>query len=258
MMNSNMVSTNDEKLIKNLSNYFLKGFALANQNLDIYFIGVGLTFIGFIANLFASSPIGFLSRITWFILLFLNLGFSLSIPLLLSLKQQSGHLNFQTARTIIFQNTKRIFLPGIYLMILFAILYVVFLGWLLSSFTQPHETISSVSSISQQFLKNWSPYFMLWCVFFAFFTFSPIYFSLENNGVLDSIKKSVLLSFKHLPYILMLSIVFFINYSIISLISNLIQNPFGQILVLFISQFATLLVSATTLIYYQNNHSNTV
>lgn len=239
-----------------LINYFIKGFSLANHSLEIYLIGIGLSLVGVFGNLLSGSIIGKILQFVSFISLFFTFGYQMSVPLLLTFKQQAKPLEFNNVWNIVLINTKRMILP----IILFSILFMVFFFALLILFvatshpTNSQDTAASIKNFIEQ-LRNWNPLFIIFGSIFSFFEFTPIYFSIENKGLFASIKGSVSFSFKHLNFIVLLVLINAINYTIITLIRIPI-NPLGQLVFTVITQYIALIISASTLLFYQSHYNS--
>lgn len=240
-----------------LLNYFSKGFSLANRSLEIYLIGLGLSLIGVFANLLSGSIIGKILQFVSFISLFFTFGYQMSVPLLLTFKQQAKPLEFNNAWNIILRSTKRMILPVILFGILFMVLFFSLLIWVvvMSHSSNSQEIVASVQNLVIQ-LRNWNPLFIIFGSIFSFFVFTPIYFSIENKGFFASMKKSISFSFKHSNFIVLLILINAINYTIITLIRIPIENPLGQLVLTAITQYIALIISASTLLLYQSHRDS--
>lgn len=238
-------------------NYLSKGFSLANHSLDIYLISATLVLISSTNFPNLPSPFGTILSILTFTFLFIWIGYELSIPSFLQQKQKESKLNLKSVYETTIKNTKRIFIPGILLIILlmgslFAYVIIALLqgsnpDQITASIQQPSEFIIS------GFTGGWSPviiaFSLISSVIFSFFTFTSIFFSIENKGIFRSIVQSVVLSSRHLHYI---SIIILVNL-ITSLIFKLfpIEQTWGRMLTSALTQYVNLVITASSLLYYR-------
>ncbi len=214
-------------MYKNLfTDYFIRGFYLANRSFEIYLIGIGLSLVGVFANLLLGSLLGKILQLVSFIIIFFTFGYKMSVPLLLTLKQQSKHLDFKNVWNIVLKNTKRMTLPVILFGILFMVLFFALLIFFVATShpSNSQDIVASIKNFVEQ-LRNWNPVFIIFAVIFAFFAFTPIYFSVENRGLFASIKRSISFGFKHLNFIVLLILIQAINYTMITLIRIPVENP---------------------------------
>src|SRR3989344_2263494 len=197
---------------KAIFNYFLNGFFLANRSLDIFLISIG---------------------------------FTLSLPVFLIQKQQNKALDYGQVVKATLKNTKRLILPGILLFILFTI--VLMASFVLAAISL-HPSKDQVTSFFQSIGKGWHPIFLIPIVLIAFLEFTSFFFSLEGNGLLSSVKKSIVVAFNNLKYI---SIIILI--SLISTITSFIpiETFLGPLVKMILSGYIALVLTASSLLYYQ-------
>lgn len=231
-------------------NYFRKGFNLVNKSWRILLFGLILTSLKNIPVILSDSFVKGTLEAMGFLLIFVEFGFFYSLPVFLLARQEGKLVSFGDIFSTSLQNTKRLILPLILIFIVFIILGV--LGLFL--------VIQFVYGGNFDFMQNTAQGFNLWNLFyfvfffglFSFITFSPIYFSLEKNGLFRSFKKSINLSIKNLDFI----IIIFMISSAIFLISTQFLGDYQSIWQLFLGntiyQFEGLLFSATALILYQS------
>jgi len=233
---------------------FSRGFFLTNHSLEIYLIGIGLSLFGILANMLHGSLLGKVLQLVSFITLFFSFGYQMSVPLLLTFKQQGKPLDFNNVWSIVKRNTKRMILPTILFGILFMVLFVgILIGFVAMSHPSGgQEEVTTIKNFTEQ-LRNWNPLFIIFGSVFSFFSFTPIYFSIENKGFFASMRRSVSFSFKHLNFILLLIVILAINYTVVTLIRIPIQNPLGLLALTVISQYTALIISASTLLFYQSH-----
>lgn len=239
-----------------VTNYFLKGFHLANRNLDIYLISIGIQFSLLLINVFRESPLRIVLSLIILITAILSLSYQISIPKFLALKQQGEKLAFHQIWSVVWKNANRLaaaLFVGFVLVVLLTISLII--GIAISS--PPGETGSAIKNFSTT-LSNWNPFSLIIFTLSSIFMFTPIYFSVENQGVLTSMKKSVSLSFKHLNFILLLGIIVALDYTVIMLIKDPFQHLLGilgQALTMSINIYLAFIISASTLLFYQSHRS---
>ncbi len=242
---------------KAILGYFSKGFSLANRSLDILLISLFFLLFGQLTSLFQDSLVGNVVDLINFILTFFSFGFFMSIPAFLLWKQQNKSLNRQTLWPILIRNTKRMIIPTILfliLMMIFGFSYLLVIAVttvnLTNNLTNSQQVESVIQTSINQF-KSWNPLFIIFETITSFFVFTPIYFSVENNGFFTSAKKSLVLSFKNLQYVVIIMLISAATYSI----SKLLLTPFdnwGYLIGESFSQYVGLVVTASTLYYYQS------
>lgn len=242
---------------KSITSYFSKGFLLANKSLDLYLIGVGLSIFGILAGLFNGSPIATLLQIIASVLGFFSFGFGMSLPLLLTNKQQRKHSDLRSVWSIITKNTKRMILPVIVMSVLVIVLFFAVLLWFLSmsNTTSGQEINATLISFSQQ-LPYLTPLFIVLGIPFAFFAFTSIYFSVENEGFFTSIKKSIAFGFKHLHFVGVLILLGAVHSILIALVKIPIDNHLGQFVLMTITQYTSLVITASTLLFFQSRRGS--
>ncbi|MDP2632926.1 MAG: hypothetical protein Q8P25_04380 [Candidatus Curtissbacteria bacterium] len=145
-----------------------------------------------------------------------------------------------------------VILFGILLMVLF---FGAFGVVAMSHPSGSQAVVTSIKTFIEQ-LKNWNPLFIIFGAIFAPLAFTPIYFSVEDKGLFASIKRSVGFSFTHLNFIVLLILIGAINYTLITLIRVPIENPLGIFILTSIAQYIGLIISASTLLFYQSHHNS--
>lgn len=229
---------------KSIINYFLNGFSLTNQSLELFLISLSLFLPSLLRN-FIPNLEKVLSPLS-FILLFINIGFMLSLPVFLEQKQQKKASDYRNIVKITFKNTKRIILPGVLLFFIFVILLILSFI-LLAVFLHPSR--DEVTTFFQNIGKGWQPIFLVPIVLMYFFEFTSFFFSLEHNGLLDSMKKSIVTAFSNLGYISIIIIIGVTSYSTTSFIP--IQTFWGQVIRIVLGGYIALWLTASSLFYYQ-------
>lgn len=232
--------------------YFTKGLSLVNKSWGILLFGLILTsFVSSLPYLSGDSFIKGTLQAIGFLLIFIEFGFSYSLPVFLLARQEGKSVNFGDILSTSLQNTKRLILPLILIFILFIILFIVVNFILVVQFIYGGN-FNFMQNATQGF-NPWNLFFAFLIGLFSFFTFSPIYFSLEKDGLFRSIKRSINLSIKNLDFI----IIIFVISVVIFLISTQPLKDYQSFWQLFLKgiiyQFEGLLFSAAALIFYQNH-----
>ncbi len=232
---------------KSMINYFLNGFSLINRSLDIFLISLLLSLPTLLSIYTQNSFFVKVLQLLGFILFFISTGFMVSLPVFLIQKQQKRALDHRQIVGVTLKNTKRIILPGILLFIFFTILLglsivlvVIFL----------HPSKDQVTIFFQNFGKGWQPIFLIPITLIAFLEFTSFFFSLEHNGLLSSIKKSIVAAFNNLHYTSIVILISIISYSLTGFIP--IDTFWGQLARMVLGGYIALVVTASSLFYYQN------
>lgn len=240
-------------MFKQVVDSFQKGFSLANKSWGLFLLALSLPLLGNISSLLGNSFIGITLQVVGFLLIFIYFGFSFSLPIFLVHRQQGKSLSFGNIVFTSLKNTKRL--------ILFTILTLLFIaiGGILGLFL----IVIFLYGGNFYFMQNLPPGLYFWDFMLAliiglcsFFTFAPIYFSLEKNGVLSSIKKSVSFSFKHLNFIIVIFIIYVSTHLVGVLFFNNYQNLYQLFIRNTIYVYESFLISAASLIFYQNLTKN--
>lgn len=240
-------------MFKQVIDSFQKGFSLTNKSWGLFLLALSLPLLSNIFPLLGNSFIGITLQVVGFLSIFIDFGFSVSLPIFLVYKQQGKSLSFGKIVSTTLLNTKRLMLFTI------LILLFMFIGGLLSLFLIAIFLYGG----NFDFMQNLPPGLYFWDFMLAliiglcsFFTFAPIYFSLEKNGVLSSIKKSVSFSFKNLNFIMVLFVISVSTYLVLALFLNNHQNLYQLFIRNTIYAYELLLISAASLIFYQNLTKN--
>ncbi len=189
--------------LKSIIQYFLNGFSLTNRSLDIFLISLSLSIPSLLRYFIPNTLLGKILSPVSFVLLFISIGFMLSLPVFLEQKQQKKVSDYRNIVKITFENTKRIILPSVLLFITFIVL-LMFSFILVAIFLHPNK--DQVSIFFQNIGKGWQPIFLIPITLMYFFEFTSFFFSLEHNGLLSSIRKSIVVAFNNLDYISMPSL----------------------------------------------------
>lgn len=230
---------------RSIVQYFLKGFSLTNQSLDIFFISV-LLFLPFLfSNFMPHTILGKILSALSIVLIFITLGFNLSLPVFLVQRQQKKALDYREIIKVVLKNTKRIILPSISLFILLTILLILSLI-LTAIFIHPSR--EEATSFFQNIGEGWQPIFLT-IVLISFLEFTSFFFSLEHNGLLNSIKKSVLVAFNNLYYVSIVTLFSVISYFITGFIP--IEPFWGQLARTLLGGYIGFALTASSLFYYQ-------
>lgn len=180
--------------------------------------------------------IGVLLLITYSLLL-IYYGFQFSLPKLLRLQQQQDLTGISLMEEIA-SASRRLILPLIVVLIVILVLAFLF-GFILY--------ISRLGgSLNSQFGGAMS---ILVSLAEALFIFAPIYFSLENKGILKSIQLSLLIFWKHPDFFLPLIIFELLKSYIQAIVSS--SSLFGYGATLLIVNYLQLWWISSALLFYQ-------
>lgn len=235
--------------IKNLSSILNEGFILANKSIDLVFISISFTLltslINYIRNFDKTSGLLFIP------LLIVSAAFSLSVPLFLKSKQDSKKLIPFEMLLIVWESTKRIFLPGL---LVFAIAAV----FLLSAIVFMYSKTDLSPEGQMQYLMLWKLLSSFISVLIVLFEFTAIYFSLENNGLIKSMFRSVLTILQNKGWALFLIIA---NLTLLALGYLVPDHWIISYLFLFVNTYLSFILTSATFVYYQkviqNKRTNT-
>ena len=242
---------------ENILIFFVRGFSLLNQNINLYitYIIIGLIpiFIRLIPNL--PSLVSVVMQVILFIIEFLLLSFSLSIPYFLSLRQNSNIINSSILWRTILHNAKRLIGPIIVFTLIFLPLFII--GMIIIIGLSYNKSPLDYTRFLENIQQGWNPTTtIIVCVFyiiFSCFTFASIFFSIENIGMIKSLFKSIVFSFRHpkiLFIIIIISVSTYLNTGYINLIP--VDKTIIAILTFLPMSYVNLGVLASALLYYQN------
>lgn len=238
-------------LQKLITNYFLKGFALSKRSLDLLIISLLLSLAGLLSNYTQSSfiivPLSLISS-------FISVGFMLSLPIFLVQKQEVKSLNYRNMVKVTLKNTKRIILPGILLFILLGISLM--LSFAVAAIFLHINTESEINAFTQNVGKVWHPISLLTILMISFFEFTSFFFSLEGNGLLSSLRKSIIAGFNNLRYVSIVILISIISSTITSFIP--IETFWGRLLTMVLGGYVVFVVNASSLYYYQTRIKKSV
>src|SRR3989344_1311362 len=237
---------------KPLLKYFFEGFALANRNLEIYFLGLIIVILPpLLSAILPNLPIlNALSPVFYLI----SFGFSLSIPKFLIQKHHNYSLSLKNIFSTTMQSTKRIILPSILLFIIATILLMVIFALVVIFLRPTPEQIAQFFRDFNYSNIRWHPFFLILVPVISFFVFTPILFSLEHKGLITSLLNSISTSFSHLPYLSIVIAIDFISYAGTSFFP--IYEVWGSSAEYIISSYIGLVVISSTLLYYQKKIRN--
>lgn len=234
--------------MKKTFDYFSKGFSLANKSFDLLLIAVSFVLVGQFNLLVHNQVINNFLNFINFILMFFNFGFVLSIPLFLLWKQQNKPLNYTAIWATTLKNTKRSIIPIIFIIFLFLVILVITALILLA--TGP-PTPEQIKALIDSLLHKWNPIFFILGIILSFFAFTSIYFSIEESGLLTSIKKSITFSFKNLTFIGILIVIYTLIYSLSTFMSDS-SNNWIYVIKFIINEYLGLIITASVLYFYQS------
>ncbi len=239
-------------------NYFQQALILVNKNLDIYLIGISLILINFLNQLSLPSSVQGVLSLLNLVLFFINLGFFLSIPVFLLWKRENK-FTYRVLFDTVLKNTRRIIVPGILFLVISTIIGIILLITYAVTTVEPGTQVQPLDiEKATNFLSSWSPVIIIISVLFSIisslFIFTPIYFSVEGNGFFKSIIKSLSFSSKHLDFIFAIILVGLGTSFILRLLP--IQELWGLLLSLVVSQYIGLIMIAAALLFYKNQNQS--
>jgi hypothetical protein len=173
-------------------------------------------------------------------------GFYASLTFFIDRKEKNKSLNLKEIISVSLKNSKRLIVPivlsvGIILLLLFGLMYT-------QGVQKSQEMLNSI-----HYKENLELAILV--ILFAPFCFASSYFSIENMGVLKSLRKSFAFSLGH-PKILSLILVFVaINYIFRVLFFSLHFNTIGNFMFSVITEYFGLLLSSYILLAYRNKLS---
>lgn len=237
---------------KTLTSYFSAGFTLANRSLDLFALLALLAVVNLLPYLTEANILVFfaLSIITFSI----YFGFAMSLPVFLTDKQKNKTLTFTTLIATTIKNVKRAILPLIVIFMLSLILFVLLAIFVFSIILSAGGNVTTVSTFlhnnNTQGLRFIS---VLLLSLFSVFTFSSIYFSLENNGVFSSLKQSVVFSFHHFRFVLIVMVIELLTEGVWEIVNIPFDLSVVGVARTIVREYVTLFIIASSLLYYQTH-----
>ena len=237
--------------------YFLQAFIIVNKSLDLYLIGISLILFSLLSQL--NLPVGIQSILSFIniALMFILISFTLSIPVFLLWKKENK-FTYLTLKNTVIKNTKRIIIPGIIFFVLFTtaamVLLIIYAVTTVGSGDQVQPTnVERDIASAVNFLTGWSPIMIIILVLFSIITslfiFTPIYFSIEGKGLINSAIDSVSFSFKNLGFIFLVILISLLNGFILRLLPP--QELWAQFLTLILSEYVAFIMIASAFLFYQ-------
>ena len=138
------------------------------------------------------------------------------------------------------------------MLIMIGLIVIAVLSLLLVAVFIYDGNINFIENMPQGF-STWNFVWAFLMGLFSFLTFSPIYFALEGDNLYLSIKKSIRFSLKNLDFIMILFLISASTFLVLSLFLDNYQNLWQLIIRSLIYQFETFLLTAASLIFYQNH-----
>jgi len=256
-VNKKLTTANDYKVKdKKIYKYFLKGFNLVNRNIEIYIFSAALSCIIYIFphQRGLINLILFLPRI---FLLFLSVGYSLSIPIFLVKKQNKINVDLNFIWNQSLSTAIRIILPFIVYGFIFLILLFFYIGIVLQLSGVDVTKSSGIIEGMKLIIQRPYIYFLPISWIGVLFVFFPMFFTLEMNGFHSSVKKSIIMSFQNLKFAFILWLVGYlvlILLSVIFPINNIpVNSSFNIYRILFnlCINYTQTVITASILLYYQ-------
>lgn len=238
-----------------MTDYLILGFRLLNKNIEVFFISAMFWLIGSLDTLFPQfSSIG---GLLFIITVLPTLTYEFSVPQLLVHKQQGKKISLVYLLSVMWTNFKRFLIPGIvfFTLMLISIILLIFIS---ASLFEKQDFEYVFAAWGNYSLDPLSITHIVLNIFFsstgAFLIFSSIFFSVKRLRLFSSIKKSIIFSYKHILYTLIIFIVLYIAYFISTFISSVSRmGPFSSSL---LSEYIYLITLASSLIYYQKHYKD--
>lgn len=232
-----------------ISDSFKKGFRLTNKSISLFLFVLTLSFLSEIPDLLGNSPVKIILQVVGFLLVIIQTGFYFSLPIFLVNNQQGKTVAFRKILSIMLKNTKRLILPSI-IILASAFLAVVLSFFLLAQFV----FVGDYNFLQNSYLGFyvWNIIMALFFGLFSFISFAPIYFSLEKNSFLISIKKSISFCLNNFNFFLILFVADTFTFLITMLLFNDFQNPYHLFTRNVLINYEYILLATASLIFYQN------
>ncbi len=219
-----------------------EGFTLAKSSLDIFLISLPLSLFSFLSIFIHDSLFGTLNLIA----LLLSSSFNMSLPLFLQKKQLNGKSNYKGILLITLKSTKRIILPGL---LIFFILAVILIALVIAIYSIIPLSQAQIQVVAKSSLIWWKIFFAVLSILLLIFEFTSFYFSLENKGLFESMRRSILTAFRNLPYLFYLTVINLVAFLLALLVPA--ESQIGQFAISIVSFFIRFILTSTTFIYYQ-------
>jgi len=164
-----------------------------------------------------------------------------------------GSFSYQKMVKTTFVNAKRVILPILSLTFLF------FVGFLLVSLVLRvvYPTKFEATTAFQTFLsslRGWNFVSLVFEVVGSFLVFAPIFFSIENLGFFQSLKKSIVFSLRNVRFLLPIMVYMVAQYTISMFFKT--NNGWEKYLGIGIVVYINLILSGSALLYYQENRQS--
>lgn len=232
--------------LKSTTKYFKEGISLTKKSLRLFVFDIFLILPTYFFNFFQSDPNLKFVLIAVIFLGILAIGFNISLPYLLSQNLVNEKFSIVNIFKIIFKNIKRIFLQALALIFLFAVLVNLVVLLAVLGLRIPFDQV--IIFIQNLFrVQSWGIFTLLLISFTS--TFVSIYFSIENESLFNSLKKSAQTAIKHYAFVSLTSIISII----LPLVASFIPSNVAPLLILqiFVARYINFLTLSTILVYYQ-------
>lgn len=235
---------------KQIVECFKKGFSLTNQSLVFYLIGAVLSLLISSNVLFTGSSLNDYISVALVLASIIYFSYSFSLPLFLVDRQQDKPFKLNNILSITLTSAKRLVLPMILLLILLLIIGGT-IFFLIAQYVYGGN-INYLQNAAQTF-STWNIIMGLLIGLLSFLTFTPVYFSLEGDGLFKSMKKSIKFSFQNLNFIIIL----FVINMVFSVVSSLPGNSYKIIMNSIVHEYQALFFTAVSLLVYQSRKGRT-
>ena len=228
--------------------YFIEGFNLSRRSLDLLLIYLLLSLTTFINLLVRDQSLSNFLSILSVATLVISTGFTLSLPLFFTMKQDRN-LSLDKVLGTTLNNIKRFIVPGTLLTVGVIVVCFIIAAVLFGIFNPSKDELRSVlESLTLRLV------FAIFSVFLLIFEFTAIYFSIERKSLIGALKASAYTSFNNLGYLGTLAVINLVHFTLISFI----PPDYAGALVIgsIFSYVVSFFLNATTLIYYQKAVKN--
>lgn len=225
---------------------FINGFKLINKSFKLILFSFLLAIPAVSENSFFNSLLSIIFGIASLITAYIGLGFTLSLPLLLIQRQKDKEITYQEILSESLKSAKRSIKS---VLLIFVILVVILLAIIIGG-AAILPGIQGLPPIPRfEDLPFWHPILILPAILTSFLVFTPVFFSLEEKNLLISMKESVLLGMKHLPFIVVVAILGLAPYLVIAVL--LLDKIWINIFTYIVSAYTGLIIASSALLYYQ-------
>lgn len=227
--------------------YFAKAFQAINKNIDLYLINA-VFFIPYLFENLAPTQFKLPLNILTIPLFFVSIGYSLSMPLFFEKRFSKENLDYSEIIRISLRNAVRTILP----FILFSIAVILIMFAVVSFVNLPGE--NDLVNTFNKYLEGLSYegiiLSLIQALIYSLLIFMPIFFSIKNIDLINSIQSSILFNLKHIKFtVVLIALNFFINITFRVIPADFTWN---QLIIFPIFTYIGLIQTVMALLYYQD------